>query len=77
MKEIVLEERRAGRTVCLCSHVLSDVEELCSTIAVLERGRLRFQGAPAALRERYGEDNLERAFLKCIRSDADAPAIRA
>jgi ABC-type Na+ transport system ATPase subunit NatA len=44
---------------------------------VLERGRLRFRGAPAELRRVTGEDNLERAFLKCVRSDDDAPAIRA
>ena len=77
VKAVLARLSGAGRGLFFTSHVLSDVEELCSTIAVLERGRLRFQGAPAALRERYGEDNLERAFLKCIRSDADAPAIRA
>ena len=77
VKAVLARLSGAGRGLFFTSHVLSDVEELCSTIAVLERGRLRFQGAPAGLRERYGEDNLERAFLKCIRSDADAPAIRA
>jgi ABC-2 type transport system ATP-binding protein len=67
----------SGRALLFTSHVLADVEELCSTIAVLDAGRLRFGGAPAELRARYGEDNLERAFLKCVRSDVDAPAIRA
>ncbi len=77
VKSVLARLNAGGRALFFTSHVLSDVEELCSTIAVLERGRLRFRGAPAELRGRFGEDNLERAFLKCIRSDADAPAIRA
>jgi ABC-2 type transport system ATP-binding protein len=63
--------RLAGerRTLLFTSHVLADVEELCSSIAVLHRARLRFHGAPRALCERYGEAGLERAFMKCIRDD--------
>jgi len=77
VKSVLKRLNRGGRALFFTSHVLSDVEQLCSTIAVLERGRLRFCGAPAELRARYGEDDLERAFLTCIRSDADTPAIRA
>ncbi|HVP08827.1 MAG TPA: ATP-binding cassette domain-containing protein [Burkholderiales bacterium] len=77
VKAVLARLRGAGKTLFFTSHVLSDVEELCETIAVLDRGALRFRGAPAALRARTGEDNLERAFLKCVRSDGDAPAIGA
>ena len=77
VKSVLTRLVRDGRALFFTSHVLSDVEELCSTIAVLDRGRLRFRGAPADLRQHYGEDNLERAFLKCIRSDANATAISA
>jgi len=56
-----------GRTLFFTSHVLADVDELCSSLAVLERAKLRFRGSPQALRERYGEASLERAFLRCIR----------
>jgi ABC-2 type transport system ATP-binding protein len=77
VKAVLARLHGGGRTLFFTSHVLPDVEELCSTIAVLDGGRLRFLGAPAELRGRYGENNLERAFLKCVRSDADAPAIRA
>jgi ABC-2 type transport system ATP-binding protein len=58
-----------GRTLFFTSHVLTDVEELCDTIAVLERGRFRFRGTPRELCTRHGEKNLERAFLRCIRHD--------
>src|SRR5204863_6133852 len=55
-----------GRTLFFTSHVLADVEELCSSIAVLDHARLRFRGSPQALRTRYAETSLERAFMKCI-----------
>jgi ABC-2 type transport system ATP-binding protein len=58
-----------GRTLLFTSHVLGDVEELCSSIAVLHRARVRFHGPPRALCERHGEAGLERAFMKCIRDE--------
>ena len=61
-----------GRTLLFTSHVLADVDELCSSIAVLERAQLRFRGTPQALRSRYGEASLERAFLRCIRDAVGA-----
>jgi ABC-2 type transport system ATP-binding protein len=76
-KSVLARLQRDGRALFFTSHVLADVEELCAVIAVLDRGRLRFCGSPADLRARFGADSLERAFLNCIRSDADATAIRA
>ena len=71
VKSVLERLNRRGSALLFTSHVLSDVDELCSTISVLDRGALRFYGAPAELCRTYGEDNLERAFLRCIRTDAD------
>ena len=67
MKSVLARLSAEGRTLFFTSHVLADVDELCSSIAVLDRARLRFRGSPQVLRARYGETNLERAFMKCIR----------
>jgi ABC-2 type transport system ATP-binding protein len=61
-----------GRTLFFTSHVLADVEELCSTLAVLDRGGVRFFGAPAELCRRYDEPRLESAFMRCLRDHAAA-----
>jgi ABC-2 type transport system ATP-binding protein len=45
VKEIVLSERRAGKTVFMCSHVLADVEELCDRVVVLHGGVVVKDGA--------------------------------
>jgi ABC-2 type transport system ATP-binding protein len=69
VKSVLSRLSREGRTLFFTSHVLADVDELCSSIAVLERARLRFRGSPRALCERYGERSLERAFMRCVRDD--------
>ncbi|HUP94218.1 MAG TPA: ABC transporter ATP-binding protein [Burkholderiales bacterium] len=58
--------RADGRTVFFTSHSLSDVEQICDRMAVLDGGRLRFAGPPAELMTRYGGRDLEHAFLACI-----------
>jgi ABC-2 type transport system ATP-binding protein len=77
VKSVLARLHRSGKALFFTSHVLSDVEELCSALIVLEAGSVRFRGTPDALRSRYRESSLERAFLACIRSDADAAAISA
>jgi ABC-2 type transport system ATP-binding protein len=79
VKTVLAGLQRAGRALFFTSHVLADVEELCEGIAVLDRGQVRYSGAPAELCARFGEANLERAFLACIRatSDADAAPVSA
>jgi ABC-2 type transport system ATP-binding protein len=72
VKSILRRLAAEGRTLLFTSHVLADVDELCSSIAVLERGRVRWRGTPAALCARYAEPDLERAFLKCIRDEQPA-----
>jgi ABC-2 type transport system ATP-binding protein len=74
VKAVLRRLHAAGKTLFFTSHVLADVEELCSSLAVLERGTLRFRGAPAELCARFGETRLELAFLKCIREEAPAHA---
>lgn len=48
----LLAEMSAQRIVILSTHIVADVERCCSTIAVLDRGRLRYAGHPGGLVER-------------------------
>jgi ABC-2 type transport system ATP-binding protein len=69
VKALLRRLHAEGRTVLFTSHVLADVEELCASLAVLEQGRVRFSGPPAALCERYGQRALEQAYMRCIRDE--------
>ena len=44
MKDLILELKRRGKTVVLCSHLLADVEDVCDRIAVLHQGELKELG---------------------------------
>jgi ABC-2 type transport system ATP-binding protein len=45
IREVVLELRKRGKTVFLCSHLLKEMEPLCDDIAILARGQLIIQGS--------------------------------
>jgi len=66
VKDSLREARAAERTIFLSSHILSDMNEICDRVAVIHEGHMVFIGTPAALKERGGSDNLERAFLQVI-----------
>ncbi|MFQ5964042.1 MAG: ABC transporter ATP-binding protein [Candidatus Scalinduaceae bacterium] len=43
-KDIILELKSQGKTVLLCSHLLSDVQDICDRVAILDRGELQVEG---------------------------------
>ena len=49
-RDLILELRNEGKTVFLSSHLLSEVESTCDTIAVLKRGKLVAHGTPDEVR---------------------------
>ena len=40
MRELLLESNRAGKTIFLSSHLLSEIELICHRVAILSKGRL-------------------------------------
>lgn len=65
-----LERYRAesGCAILLASHNMAEVERLCDTVLMLKQGRVVDQGAPAALLDKYGRDDLEEVFLDIARN---------
>jgi ABC-2 type transport system ATP-binding protein len=49
-RTVIGEERRAGRTVLLSSHLLSEVEALCDRVSIIRAGRTVESGTLAGLR---------------------------
>jgi ABC-2 type transport system ATP-binding protein len=44
IKELIADLGRRGKTVLLCTHQLSDVEDLCDRVAIMFGGRVRAEG---------------------------------
>lgn len=66
LKRELKAQHAAGRTVVMTTHALHDVAEMCSRMAVIHRGQLRYAGTPADFITRYDAADLERAYLACI-----------
>ena len=45
MKDLIIELRKKGKTILMCSHRLDDVQDVCDRIAILHQGELRKLGA--------------------------------
>jgi ABC-2 type transport system ATP-binding protein len=45
VRDLILEQRAAGKTVFFSSHILQDAEMICDRVAILVQGRVRFEGA--------------------------------
>lgn len=54
LRTLLLAVNAAGTTVVLSSHLLTEVEALCTDVAVLDSGRLAFHGSLAELRKPTG-----------------------
>lgn len=44
IRQLLKSLQRAGKTIFLSSHILSEIEKVCTHVGILDRGRLIFQG---------------------------------
>jgi ABC-2 type transport system ATP-binding protein len=51
VRDLISALRHEGKTVFMCSHILSDIEVLCDRVAILRRGQLAHLGSLADLRK--------------------------
>src|SRR5262249_33670835 len=64
VKDLFLEQARAGVAVLMSTHLLSIAEELADTIGIIDHGRMLAHGTLAELRDRVKIDApLEELFL--------------
>ena len=68
LKDLLLEQSRAGTTVFLSTHGLELAEQICHRVGILAHGRLCAEGSVAELRQRHGDRSLEDVFLQTTES---------
>lgn len=49
IKDLIVEFKRRGKTVVLCSHLLADAQSICDRIAILNKGILHVEGSVRSL----------------------------
>jgi ABC-2 type transport system ATP-binding protein len=59
--------KNKGVTVMFSTHILSDIESVCESVAILHRGRLVAEGRLDYLKRIHGETNMDQLYLKLAR----------
>lgn len=89
IKEIIKTLKKQGRTVFFNTHILSDVEELCDSIAIMVRGKIITHGNISEILKpmdnifnvhiknlnSMGKTNVKRASLKLIENNENTVAV--
>src|ERR1700682_246824 len=72
VRDLIAELRAEGKTVFMCSHILSDIEVLCDRVAILKQGRLANLGYLNELRQQVAGQNL----VEVVVSGTDEGALK-
>ncbi|MGI9147313.1 MAG: ABC transporter ATP-binding protein [Chloroflexota bacterium] len=64
--------RQAGATILLTTHDMSDVEQLCSRVLIIDRGTLLYDGTLDGIRERLGT---QRTLVVDLAQDVPGPVL--
>jgi ABC-type multidrug transport system ATPase subunit len=71
IRELLLHLNRTGTTVFLSSHLLAEVEQMCTRVGVLDRGRLVLQAELAELRRPTGRVEVHTPDVAKVRALLD------
>ncbi len=74
LKELIENQRAAGKTILVTTHVMSLVEELAEEVVYLLEGKIHFRGSLKVLKETYGESSVERAIASLLEQQKNTPA---
>jgi ABC-2 type transport system ATP-binding protein len=72
VRDLIAALRDEGKTVFMCSHILSDIEVLCDQVAILKRGRLAQVGYLDELRRKTEDPNR----MEVMATGTDANSLR-
>src|ERR1043165_28523 len=71
VRDLIASLRTEGKTVFMCSHILSDIEVLCDNVAILKSGKLAHAGSLEELRTREG------SLIEIIGTGADEATLKS
>jgi len=65
--DLLLALKAEGKTILFCSHILAEVERLCSRIGIIVDGNLRFLGKVDDFLTRHQASDLDQGFKKEVK----------
>ncbi len=67
VRTFVEQQKEAGKTVLLSTHLMNEVELLCDYVYIINLGLIVAEGTPEELKKRTQSSNLEEAFMKVVK----------
>jgi ABC-2 type transport system ATP-binding protein len=62
LKDVLLELKKAGKTILFSTHRMDTVERLCDAICLVNRGRSVLEGDLRSIKSRYGKNNVQMEY---------------
>jgi ABC-2 type transport system ATP-binding protein len=75
LRELLRELRALGKTIVISSHILPELEELCTSVAIVDRGRVLAAGTISDIGQRLRVGEVLR--VRVLGGEAEAEAARA
>jgi ABC-2 type transport system ATP-binding protein len=75
LRELLRELRSLGKTIVISSHILPELEELCTSVAIVDRGRVLAAGTISEIGQRLRIGEVVR--VRVLGEDSDVEAARA
>jgi ABC-2 type transport system ATP-binding protein len=63
LRELLRELRSLGKTVVISSHILPELEELCTAVAIVDRGQVLASGSVEQIQARFRRGSVVRARI--------------
>lgn len=54
LRQLLIQLQKMGKTIVISSHILAELQQMCSEIAVIEAGRLLASGSPQRILDQLG-----------------------
>jgi sodium transport system ATP-binding protein len=67
VRTFVEQQKEAGKTVLLSTHLMNEVELLCDYVYIINLGLIVAEGTPEELKKRTQSSSLEEAFMKVVK----------
>src|SRR4029078_10498091 len=59
LKDVLLDLKKAGKTILFSTHRMDQVEKLCDSICLINKGNAVLQGDLKTIKSRYGKCNVQ------------------
>jgi ABC-2 type transport system ATP-binding protein len=62
LKDVLIELKKAGKTILFSTHRMDQVERLCEAICLIDHGRAVLEGDLAKIKASYGKNNVQMQY---------------